>query len=133
MSQVYCYPMYYRVPCFDGRRVVEFYHHFAYMNPYRQYQEVDVTQFEQSAKSMQILMREASLVLNKLADSKTFATQVMSAAQQSNMTEVDKLIKSTGIKSKVKTSFNPDGINMKLSSTTGQTECCHLTITLRWQ
>lgn len=100
--------------------------------PLRQFPQVDSTFFEQSAKSMQTLMKDASIVLNKLAESKPFANKIMSAAQHSKMTEVEKLIKSTGIKSKVDTSFNPDGINMKLSSTVGDTDCCHLTIALRW-
>ncbi|KKI90600.1 hypothetical protein WQ54_19765 [Bacillus sp. SA1-12] len=101
-----------------------------YLN--RQYPDVDPTLFEQSAKSMQKLMREASLILDRFAQSKPFAQKVMYAAKQSNMKEVERLIKSTGIKSEVETSFNPDGINLKLSARVGGSECCHLTIALRW-
>jgi hypothetical protein len=81
---------------------------------------------------MQILMKEANVVLNKLAESKPFAKKIMYAAQHSNIKEVEMLIQSTGIKSKVDTSFNPDGINLKLSSKVGSMDCCHLTIALRW-
>lgn len=133
MSQLYRYPMCYGVPHFTiSSHVNQIHPYFLNKLKTRQYPEVDPTLLEQSAKSMQNLMREASLVLNKLADSKSFASKIMSAAQHSNMDEVDRLIQSTGIKSKVKTSFNPDGINMKFSSSIGQTECCHLTIALRW-
>ncbi|WP_139367989.1 hypothetical protein [Priestia abyssalis] len=104
----------------------------AYPNSLRPYMQVDPTLFNQSAITMQALMKEASILLNKLAESKEFDSKIMTAAQQSNTKEVDKLIKSTGIKSKVKTSFNPDGITLKLSSKVGGTECCHLTIALRW-
>ncbi|MDQ0245500.1 hypothetical protein J2S09_003077 [Bacillus fengqiuensis] len=104
----------------------------SYPNPLRQYPQVDPTLFNQSAIAMQTLMKDASILLNELAESKEFDSKIMVAAQQSNKKEVEKLIKSTGIKSKVDTSFNPDGINLKLSSKVGGTECCHLTIALRW-
>ncbi|MFD2214459.1 hypothetical protein [Metabacillus endolithicus] len=133
MTQLYCYPMCYCPPNSNAARQIHTIPSFAiYPSSIRQYPEVDPTLLEQSAKSMQKLMKEASLVLNKLADSKDFATKVMSAAQQSNKQEVDKLIQSTGIKSKVNTTFSPDGINMKLSSAIGGAECCYLTIALRW-
>jgi hypothetical protein len=98
-----------------------------------QYPAVDVTLFNQSAIAMQKLMKEASLVLNKFAESQGFAYKVMDAAQKSDLKEVERLIKTTGIKSKVHTTYNPDGINLKLSSKVGATDCCHLTIALRWR
>lgn len=94
---------------------------------------VDPTLFNQSAIAMQKLFREASIVLNRLADSKTFAFNLMTAAQESKTDEVDRLIKSTGITSNVTTTYNPDGINLVLSSKVGETECCKLTIALRWR
>jgi hypothetical protein len=136
MPYYFCHPMYYNmgndVNGYPSRQVQYTPYKPYDQRPWRQFPDVDPTFFEQSAKSMQMLMKDASLVLNRLADSKTFASKVMSAAQQSNKNEVDKLIKSTGIKSKVETTFNPDGIHLKLSSTVGTAECCHLTIALRW-
>lgn len=135
MSQYYCQPMYNVVPHVNGfpiRQLNMVPYNYFYQQPIRQYPDVDASLFEQSAKSMQILMKEANLVLNKLAESKPFAKKIMYAAQHSNIKEVEMLIQSTGIKSKVDTSFNPDGINLKLSSKVGSTECCHLTIALRW-
>lgn len=104
----------------------------SYSTPFRPYPAVDPTLFHQSAIAMKALLKDASLLLTKLAESKDFGSKIMAAAQQSNTKEVEKLIKSTGIKSKVATSFTPDGITLKLSSTAGGTECCHLTIALRW-
>ncbi|WP_449537415.1 hypothetical protein [Ferdinandcohnia sp. Marseille-Q9671] len=104
--------------------------------PYQDHRKlpgVDPTLFNESAIQMRSLMRDASLVLAKLADSKPFAQQVMAAAQESNDQEVERLLKSTGIKAHVDTSFNPDGINLKLTSMIGNEECCHLLITLRWR
>ncbi|MGM0875326.1 MAG: hypothetical protein ACQEWV_11085 [Bacillota bacterium] len=134
MSQ-YCQPMYNMVCHLNGfpiRQLNMVPYNYFYQQPIRLYPGVDTSLLEQSAKSMQNLMKEASLVLNKLAESKPFANKIMYAAQHSNMKEVEMLIQSTGIKSKVKTSFNPDGINFKLSSKVGSSDCCHLTIALRW-
>lgn len=109
--------------------------YYASSYPYyvRQYPSIDPTFFNESALSMQHLLKEASLVLNRLAQSKQFAGQVMSAAQKSDSKGVERLIKSTGIKADVKVTFNPDGINMRLSSQVAGAECCKLTIALRWR
>ncbi|WP_226527398.1 hypothetical protein [Metabacillus niabensis] len=133
MLPIYYCPICFPIPHDNGLRIVGTVQDYCMsFPPNRQFPEVDPTLFEQSAKSMQVLMKEASLVLNKLAQSKNFASKVMYAAQQSNMNEVNKLIKSTGIKSKVKTSFNPDGIHLNLTSSIGGAECCQLTVSLRW-
>lgn len=107
------------------------YYYYEWSN--RPYPEVDATLFEQSAKSMQSLLKDANLLLTKLADSKSFAQKVMHAAQQSNTKEVDKLIKSTGIKSDVSANIDPDGINLKISPKGNNTDCCQLKIALRWR
>jgi hypothetical protein len=135
VTHYYCQPIYNPL-CYSNvypvRHVNTIPYNYYYQQQGRQFPDVDSTLFEQSAKSMQNLMKEASLVLNKLAISKPFANKIMYEAQQSNKKEVEKLIKSTGIKSKVETIFNPDGINLKLSSKVGGSDCCHLTIGLKW-
>ncbi|WP_226666575.1 hypothetical protein [Metabacillus litoralis] len=136
MGNCYCLPRY-QYMYYENQVPINYIPQYFVSNHYnlktnRQFPDVDSTLLEKSAKAMRNLMKEASIVLNKLADSKTFANKVMYAAQQSNMDEVNRLIQSTGIKSIVKTSFTPDGINMKLSSSYDNIECCHLTIALRW-
>jgi hypothetical protein len=104
-----------------------------YIPKYRSYPTVDPTLFTESAGAMQQLMKEASVVLKQLSESKEFASEVMGAAQEGKMEKVDQLLKSTGVHAKVKADYNPDGINLKLSSSVGETDCCHLTISLRWR
>ena len=99
----------------------------------RQPENVDSTLFNKSAVEMEKLMRDASLILTKIVDSKEFGKQVMTAAQESNLKEVERLLNSTGIHSVVVTSYNPDGINLKFTSQVEKTECCKLTIALRWR
>ncbi|NLP52254.1 hypothetical protein [Bacillus sp. RO1] len=101
--------------------------------PYmRVYPEVDPTVFTESAESMQQLMKEASIILKKLSDSKEFASDVMAAAQEGNKEKVSQLLLSTGVHSGVKVDFNPDGINLNMTSEIQGKDCCHLTISLRW-
>ncbi|MEH7237252.1 hypothetical protein [Bacillus sp. JJ1562] len=100
---------------------------------YRKLPDVDPTLFKESAEEMRILMKDASLILAKLADSKDFAKKVMAAAQASNDKEVDRLLKTTGIQSKVKATFNPDGLNLKLEASVAGSKSSQLTIALRWR
>ncbi|MCC3355744.1 hypothetical protein [Bacillus sp. REN16] len=100
---------------------------------YRKLPEVDPTLFKESAEEMRILMRDASVILAKLADSKDFAKQVMAAAQASNDQEVNRLLKTTGIQSHVKATFNPDGLNLQLEASIAGTKSSLLTIALRWR
>jgi hypothetical protein len=97
-----------------------------------EFPDVDTTLFNQSAVTFRQLIRDASTVLDRLADSKDFAHEVMSAAQISNTAKVEELIQSTGIKSKVEPSFNPDGLTMVFQAKVEDTDCCKLTMTLRW-
>jgi len=100
---------------------------------YRQYPPIDPTLFNQSAITMQKLMRDASRLLDRLAQSKQFAEKIMSAAQESHTAEVKKLIGSVGVQSKVDIYYDPDGIRITLSADVQQVQCCRLVIALRWK
>lgn len=89
--------------------------------------------FNESAIAFKILLQEASIILDHLADSKEFAAKIMGAAQISDMKEVDRLILTTGIKSNFKTSVNPDGMHLKLWSDVKGSECCKLDLAIRWR
>jgi hypothetical protein len=109
-----------------------FYASFPLSYPIRQYPPVNPTLFTQSATTAQTLMNDASAILKKLASSKSFAISVMSAAQEGKTKEVQRMIQSLGIKSKVDLYFNPDGIRFTLSPPAGSFSCCQLVIGLRW-
>lgn len=104
-----------------------------YYVPCRQYPPVDPNLLYQSANETKKLMKEASIVLDKLADSKDFDTKLMYAAQASDLEEVNRLIASIGITSKVDVSYNPDGLRLTFSSQVSSTDCCRLVIALRWR
>ena len=74
--------------------ITMFYASFPLSYPIRQYPPVDPTLFTQSAATAQTLMNDASAILKKLASSKSFATSVMSAAQEGKTKEVQRMIQS---------------------------------------
>ncbi|AGT33278.1 hypothetical protein M493_15310 [Geobacillus genomosp. 3] len=98
----------------------------------RPYPPVDPAIFSQSAATAQTLMNDAGVILKRLAESRSFAATVMSAAQEGKTEEVKRLIRSLGIRSKTDVYFNPDGIRLTLSPPPGAFPCCQLVVGLRW-
>lgn len=78
-------------------------------------------------------MNEASMVLDKLSESKEFDAELMYAAQASDIEEVNRLIHSIGVTSEVDVNYNPDGLRLEFYSKVENMDCCHLFISLRWR
>ncbi|ASN03864.1 hypothetical protein [Virgibacillus necropolis] len=104
-----------------------------YTNDRPQSLDVDPTLFYQSAKEFKQLMKNATVVLNKLSESEDFAYKVMDAAQQNKTEKVKELIESTGVPGDVEISYNPDGINITMISKVEDTDCCKLVMAIRWR
>lgn len=116
-------PNYYHTP----------YYHTAYW-PIRQYPNVDAELLNQSAHESKKVMEEASIVLDKLADSEEFDVELMYAAQASDMEEVKRLIHSLeGVTSEIDIDFNPDGLRLEFKSKIANLHCCSLRVSLRWR
>ncbi|OQP07423.1 hypothetical protein B1690_02510 [Geobacillus sp. 46C-IIa] len=98
----------------------------------RPYPPVDPAIFSQSAATAQTLMNDAGVILKRLAESRSFAASVMSAAQEGKTDEVKRLLRSLGIRSQTEVYFNPDGIRLTLSPPPGAFPCCQLVVGLRW-
>lgn len=98
----------------------------------RQFPAVDIQQLDASVHKFQILMKQANLLINKLADDPEFAKELMGAAQQSNKNKVNELIRLTGITIKIKTTFTPTGIRIVLDNSEFEGGCCNLLVGLRW-
>lgn len=99
----------------------------------QQFPPIDPNLLCHSAIETKKLMKEASIVLDKLEDSKEFNSELMHAAQSSNKKEVSRLINSLGLTSDVTIDFNPDGLTIAFKSQVESIECCHLNIALRWR
>ncbi|WP_163538476.1 hypothetical protein [Gracilibacillus sp. YIM 98692] len=106
--------------------------HAAYW-PTRQFPPVNPDLLYQSANESKKLMNEASMVLNKLSESKEFDAQLMYAAQASDIEEVNRLIHSIGVTSDVDIHFNPDSLRLEFTSKVANIDCCKLSIALRWR
>lgn len=98
----------------------------------RQFPQVDPSKFMNSAKYMQSLMRDASTLLDKMADSKDFAFKLMSLAQESKQKQIEKQIQETGIKNIPKVDYTPDGLRLKFETDSEHENCCTLTLAVRW-
>ncbi|MFD2924411.1 hypothetical protein [Halobacillus naozhouensis] len=101
--------------------------------PIRQLPNVDPNLLYQSANESKKLMKDASMVLNKLSDSKEFDAELMYAAQASDLEEVQRLIHSIGVTSDVDIQYNPDGLRLEFRSEVANMDCCRLYIALRWR
>ncbi|SOC05819.1 hypothetical protein SAMN05880501_104120 [Ureibacillus xyleni] len=104
-------------------------------NPSNQnpYPPVDPNYLYQSANETKKLMKDASLVLDRLASSKDFDEKLMNHAQLSESEEVKRLIKSIGITSDVEAVYNPDSLRLEFISHHSNSECCRLSIVLKWR
>lgn len=106
-----------------------------YFVPYpiqRQLPPVNPSTFMTSAKHMRIIMKDASILLDKMSDSRKFSLDLMSAAQNSDQEKVKQLLKDTGVQSMPKVSYTPDGLKLVFSSFVEEVDCCHLSLSLRW-
>ena len=102
--------------------------------PPRTYPPVDTKIFSESIKSFRLLMEQGSILLDRLGNH-PFSHKIMSAAQQGNQAEVNRLIHSLGLKVPVKTSYTPTGVNFELTTQTNPAapvSCCTLTINMKW-
>jgi mannose/fructose/N-acetylgalactosamine-specific phosphotransferase system component IIC len=79
-------------------------------------------------------MKQGSELLRHLANP-SFAHRIMDAAQQGNQEQVDRLLRSIGIKAPITTRFSPTGIMISLHSREDQDpfkNCCSLTFSIKW-
>ncbi len=103
--------------------------------PYRvPYPAVDTKVFVHSVQIFRPLMQQGSRLLDRLSDP-SFAQMIMAAAQENKKDQVDRLVKSIGLKAEITTHYTPSNVIFTLRSPENQHElfsCCALTITLRW-
>lgn len=120
-----------------GNSPTAYHHQNAYyshspMFSFRQYPSVDPAEFMSSAKEMESIMKDASILLMKMATSRKFSIEFMSAAQEGKQSKIQNLLKSTGIKKIPKASYTPDGLYLHFEANSGNVKCCQLTLKLRW-
>ncbi|WP_286230952.1 hypothetical protein [Neobacillus mesonae] len=122
----YHYPAYHYFPSYPTNMMT--------FHPPRTYPPVDTKIFSHSIQSFKLLMQQGSILLDRLGNLQ-FSKKVMDAAQQGKQDEVNRLIKSIGLKVPVKTTFNPSGVQFELStnsSPSSPNDCCTLNINMKW-
>lgn len=112
-----------------------------YLSPYmlnyqpaRTYPPVNTKVFSESIQSLQRLMEQGHILLDRLANPQ-LSQKVMNAAQQGKHAEVNRLIQSLGLKAHVKTTYTPSSVNFELTTPptpVSPVSCCTLNINMRW-
>jgi hypothetical protein len=97
---------------------------------YREYPPIDTKILASSAADFRALIKDASQLLDKLAE-QPYAHQLMAAAQAGNHHEVDRLIKQAGHESNMTARYTPSGIVITASPKV-EAPCCSLVMTLKW-
>ncbi|MCQ6276524.1 hypothetical protein JMM81_16545 [Bacillus sp. V3B] len=88
--------------------------------------------FMNSARQTKGLLKNADLILEKLAHSQQLSLDIMNAAQESKHDKVNELIKSTGIEKISEVSYTPNGLIITFTDKPNNIDCCHLILKVRW-
>ncbi|WP_445492365.1 hypothetical protein [Niallia sp. 03133] len=99
---------------------------------FRTLPNVNTNQLIQSAQDSLSLLKDAEIILTKIAQSSEFSRQLMSAAQASQIQAVNKLIQSLGLNNLPRISYNPDGITFNFDHKNQPPHCCYFSIQLKW-
>ena len=94
--------------------------------------QVDTRKFNESAKRFKLLMIQANLFIDTLTASDDFAHRLMDAAQRSDKTEVERLVRTTGVTIKLNIEYTPSGIRIDFSNSDAASGCCTLRMPLSW-
>lgn len=109
--------------------------HYPHLNTHtikpRDYPTVDSKMLSNSITSSNHLLKDASLLTQKLAEP-AIARELMMHAQQGNQKEVDRIIHSFGCKSTVVTSYSPSSVKFTIDPPANDIPCCEVTLQLKW-
>lgn len=113
------------------------YHYYPYVSYQHRpenyvYPPIDTSIFQQSLFTYQTMFQHGMMLLNSFSSS-TFTNQLMTAAQEGNRNEVNRLIDTIGVPAEIQTTFTPTGITFTIQNNANQTvACCRLTMFLKW-
>ncbi|WP_054711995.1 hypothetical protein [Bacillus sp. JCM 19041] len=100
----------------------------------RQFPPIDTSELSQSVQQTEYLLQQSQILLKQL-ENRTFAYQLMDAAQKSNKVLVQQLIHSIpGLTVVADIQYSPTGVVFRLQSPaiSGGADCCSLSIVLKW-
>ncbi|KRE49160.1 hypothetical protein [Paenibacillus sp. Soil724D2] len=103
----------------------------AYWAWHRDFPPVDTKVLSHSVATSQTLLRDASLLIQKLEDP-AIAGQLMSNAQNGNQKEVDRIVHTFGIESIILTKFTPSVVHFTIDPRVPEKQCCEVVLSLKW-
>lgn len=96
------------------------------------YPPVDTRKFNESAQRFKQVMNQTNLFISTITSSNDFARRFMDAAQRSDKSEVERLVRSTGVTIKYTLEYTPSGIRIDFTNSDAQNSCCNLRMALSW-
>ncbi len=106
------------------------------MNSYSSYSRnvpaVDTTKFKNSANRTASYLAEALKIANRIATSQDLAHQIMVASELNNLSEVNRLLLSTGIRIAPSIYYDPEGIRLVFADKQTSPPCCEVGVVIRW-
>ncbi|PLS15675.1 hypothetical protein CVD28_21165 [Bacillus sp. M6-12] len=109
------------------------YHHVYGFPFYRQFPPVSAAFLIKSAQSANVLLNDVQRITNAIVHSKEFPEKLMSAAQASKTSQVNEMIRLTGVRKVPKFHFNPDGIILDFAGDENNNEISHIRVFLKWK
>ncbi|QDP40964.1 hypothetical protein [Radiobacillus deserti] len=110
-------------------------YHFRHPYSYREhpiFPQVQTHQFETSAKTCQVVMKDLDTLLQNIEHNQGFAYKIKDAAQKSNTSQIKTYINELGISTVPEVKYNPDGIQFIFTAKRTQIETCKLTLSIPW-
>ncbi|MGE6257567.1 hypothetical protein ACQKCU_06570 [Heyndrickxia sporothermodurans] len=106
--------------------------HYPYSRPLRQFPPVNTQLFIHSANRTLLFLKDAEKIVEKITKSEDFSKKIMILAQQSNLSEVTKMIIDIGLNTTPTIRFTPSGLVINFSDANKEQNCCLLQIKIRW-
>ena len=106
------------------------------MNSYSSYSRkvpaIDTTKFKNSANRTASYLTEALRIANQISTSQNLARQIMAASEFNNLSEVNRLLLSTGIRIAPSIYYDPEGIRLVFADKQTSPPCCEVGVVIRW-
>lgn len=96
----------------------------------RQFPPVNPNHLMRSAETTLTLLKDAEKVVNTFSSSRAFSERLMTAAQRSQKSVVNEMIRKIGLTTTPDIVYNPDGIRLDFHS---KTDDCHVITSLKWR
>ena len=122
---------YYQIPTWINPPIQS--DHALNYSPYnRQVPAINTAKFRNAANRTASYLTEALNIVNRISSSPQLSYQIMNASEMNKISEVNKLLLSTGIRIAPSIYYDPDGIRLVFTDKQSSPPCCEVGVVIRW-